>query len=72
MSNLKKIFIIVMLLICLFSAFILVSSIINLAQKQYLTGSFYTKEGLIILIVISSLIFLTSVGIIIFQFKKDN
>ena len=63
-------FIVVVSLICLFSLFVLVSSIINLVQKQYTTGSFYTLQGLIILIVISVLIAVTSIGPIILQIKR--
>lgn len=70
MNGQKKAFIVVVSLICLFSLFVLVSSIINLVQKQYITGSFYTLQGLIILIVISALIAVTSIGLIILQIKR--
>lgn len=69
MNSQKKVFLIVASIICLLSLFILVSSIINLAQKQYITGSFYTIQGLIIL-VISSLIVITSIAFIVFQIKR--
>ncbi|MDD4532077.1 MAG: hypothetical protein PHW22_01395 [Bacilli bacterium] len=70
MNGRKKVFIIVASFICLFSLFILGLSIINLAQKQYVTGGFYTLQGLIIMIVISSLIFITSIGLIVLQLKR--
>lgn len=70
MNSQKKVFLIVANIICLLSLFILVSSIINLAQKQYITGSFYTIQGLIIMLVISSLIVITSIAFIVFQIKR--
>lgn len=70
MNSQKKIFLIVASIICLLSLFILVSLIINLAQKQYITGSFYTIQGLIIMLVISSLIVITSIAFIVFQIKR--
>lgn len=69
MNSQKKVFLIVASIICLLSLFILVSSIINIAQKQYITGSFYTLQGLIML-VISSLIVITSIAFIVFQIKR--
>ena len=70
MNSQKKVFLIVASIICLLSLFILVSSIINLAQKQYITGSFYTLQGLIIMLVISSLIVIISIAFIVFQIKR--
>lgn len=70
MNSQKKVFLIVASIICLLSLFILESSIINLAQKQYITGSFYTIQGLIIMLVISSLIVITSIAFIVFQIKR--
>ena len=70
MNSQKKVFLIVASIICLLSLFILVLSIINLAQKQYITGSFYTIQGLIIMLVISSLIVITSIAFIVFQIKR--
>lgn len=70
MNSQKKVFLIVACIICLLSLFILVSSIINIAQKQYITGSFYTLQGLIIMLVISGLIVITSITFIVFQIKR--
>ena len=66
----KKLFLFVASIICLLSLFILVSSIINIAQKQYIFGSFYTLQKLIIILVISSLIVITSIAFIMFQIKR--
>ncbi len=66
----KKVFLFVASIICLLSLFILVSSIINIAQKQYIFGSFYTLQKLIIILVISSLIVITSIAFIMFQIKR--
>jgi len=66
----KKVFLFVTSIICLLSLFILVSSIINIAQKQYIFGSFYTLQKLIIILVISSLIVITSIAFIMFQIKR--
>ena len=66
----KKVFLFVASIICLLSLFILVSSIINIAQKQYIFGSFYTLQKLIIILVISSLIVMTSIAFIMFQIKR--
>lgn len=67
MNFLKKLFSIIISIICLLSFFILVSSIIKLVQKVYITESFYTLQGLIILIVTSSIIVLTSLTFIILK-----
>ena len=70
MNSQKKVFLIFTSIICLLSLFLLVSSIINLAQKQYITGSFYTLQGLIIILVISGLIVITSITFIVTQIKR--
>lgn len=66
----KKVFLFVTSIICLLSLFILVSSIINIAQKQYIFGSFYTLQKLIIILVISSVIVIASIAFIVFQIKR--
>lgn len=66
----KKILLIVESIISLISLFIFVSSIINIAQKQYITGSFYTLEELIIMVVISCLVSIFFITFIIFQIKR--
>lgn len=70
MNNRKKIFIIIASLICLLSLCVFGVSLMNLIQKQYITGGFYTLEGLISIIVISGLIAIVSIGLIIFKFKR--
>lgn len=66
----KKILLIVASIISLISLFIFVTSIINIAQKQYITGSFYTLEELIIMVVISCPISIFFITFIIFQIKR--
>lgn len=66
----KKVFLFVTSIICLLSLFILVSSIINIAQKQYIFGSFYTLQKLIIILIISSVIVIASIAFIVFQIKR--
>ncbi len=68
----NKLISIIISIICLLSLFILVSSIINLVQKSYITESFYTLQGLIILIVTSSIIVLTSLTFIILKLIKTK
>ncbi len=66
----KKILLIIASFISLISLFIFITSIINIAQKQYITGSFYTLEELIIMVVISCLISIFFITFIIFQIKR--
>lgn len=68
----NKLISIIISIICLLSLFILVSSIINLVQKSYITESFYTLQGLIILIVTSSIIVITSLTFIFLKLIRTK
>ncbi len=69
MNSKNKLFLIIACIICLISSFILISSIINIVQKQYIVGSFYTLQELIVILIISSLIAVTSITYILFHIK---
>lgn len=67
----KNIFSIILISIgYLLSGYVFISSLIGVINKSYISGSFYTLTGLIILLSLSSIILISLIVISILLIKK--
>lgn len=69
----KRIIIIIsLIIIALLAGFVDIYSIINIVNKEYITGGFYSLKGLIIALILSFIFFVGAVIGLIKQLKQGT